>query len=44
MTEDHTPDRRFGKSHRWNLIYLVIVALTFIVYLMLWFFSQAFLR
>ncbi len=44
MTDDNGPERRSGRSHRWKMIYFLIVALTAVVYLLLWIFSQAFFR
>ena len=44
MSEGDAPERRAEKSRGWKLIYLAIVALTLIVYLALWLFSQAFFR
>lgn len=44
MNEDSRPKERVGKSRRWKLIYFAIAGLTVVVYLLLWLFSQAFLR
>jgi hypothetical protein len=44
MNENSAPQEKVEKSRHWKWIYLGIVALTIIVYLLLWLFSQAFLR
>ncbi len=44
MNGQHEPERRVERSRRWKLVYLAIGMLTLIVYLLLWLFSQAFLR
>ncbi|MEJ2080811.1 MAG: hypothetical protein P8Y94_01235 [Acidobacteriota bacterium] len=44
MNENSAPQEKVEKSRHWKWIYLAIVALTIIVYLLLWLFSQAFLR
>ncbi len=44
MNEDSTPNEKVETSRRWKLVYVAIAVLTVVVYLLLWLFSQAFLR